>query len=733
MLGEIVVTAQKRSESINSVGMSITAATGVQLTELGITTTAQLTKLVPGFTYTETPYATPVYTIRGIGFQENSLAASPAVSIYVDEIPIPFPAETEGAALDVERVEVLKGPQGTLYGQNSTGGAVNYIANKPTDQFEAGVTADYGRFNATDLQSYVSGPLADTLKARFAVRMLGGDDWQKSYTRDDTLGRKRAVQGRLLLDWDPMERLNVLLSMSGWHNRSDSPAAQFIDISPTAPAIPIPPSLSNYPIAPANNRSADWDPGRDYGRDDSFRDASARITYGVSDYVDLISITAYQRYERNLVVDTDGTSFENFEVDGKGRVSTFFQELRLTGELGDRSNWIIGANYERDRTYDGNSLRFAESSGSIVVGLPFEEADVYTRQNINTYAAYGNANVELTPTLSVQGGMRYSETERNFAGCSGDSGNAQASSLVQFLITGLTGNPIPLPPPNACLAIFNNFDFGLVTRTQKEDNVSWRLGVNWEPDDRALLYANMSQGYKSGSFPTLAASSENQYERVVQEGVLAYEAGAKIGLVDIAQLNVAGFYYDYTNKQIRGKVLDPIFGTLEQLVNIPKSEVYGFEIGATVRPMDGLTIVPAVTYVKGRIKGSFSNYTPVGRLEELRNEPFPYTPEWSAIVDTQYGWDVTSNLRATVGGNVLYQSATNGGFGELAEFHIRSYTIIDARASIEPFDERWRAGVYVRNLTDEYYWTSASRIQDTITRYAGVPLTYGVTVSFRFH
>ncbi len=159
---DIVVTAQKRSENINSVGMSIQAATGRDLIRLGVTNTADLTKIVSGFNYTLTQYGTPVFTIRGVGFQDTSLAASPTVSVYRDEIPIPFAIETAGAALDVERVEVLKGPQGTLFGANATGGAVNYIANKPTDHPAEGFDASIGRFGRIDLQGYISGPLSET-------------------------------------------------------------------------------------------------------------------------------------------------------------------------------------------------------------------------------------------------------------------------------------------------------------------------------------------------------------------------------------------------------------------------------------------------------------------------------------------------------------------------------------------------------------------------------------------
>ena len=140
-VGELVVTAQKREENINNVGMSIQAASGEKLHKLGITNTEDLPKIVPGFLSTPNYYGTNVYTIRGVGFQDTSLAGSPTVSVYLDEMPLPFSALTNGATLDLQRVEVLKGPQGTLFGQNATGGAINYIANKPTDHFEAGIDA----------------------------------------------------------------------------------------------------------------------------------------------------------------------------------------------------------------------------------------------------------------------------------------------------------------------------------------------------------------------------------------------------------------------------------------------------------------------------------------------------------------------------------------------------------------------------------------------------------------
>ena len=175
---EIVVTAQKREENINNVGISIQAATGTALKELGISDASDLYKVVTGFNSNVTYYGTTVYTIRGVGFQDTALASGPTVSIYLDEMPLPFSAMTNGLTLDLQRVEALKGPQGTLFGQNATGGAVNYIANKPTDHFEYGADGSFGRFDTRDINGYVSGPITDTLSYRVAARALNGAAWQ---------------------------------------------------------------------------------------------------------------------------------------------------------------------------------------------------------------------------------------------------------------------------------------------------------------------------------------------------------------------------------------------------------------------------------------------------------------------------------------------------------------------------------------------------------------------------
>ncbi len=734
VVGEIVVTAQKREQSINKVPMSITALSGQALIDRGITETADLTKVVPGFNFTETAYATPVYTIRGIGFQESSLAASPAVSVYVDEVPLPFPDETEAVALDLERVEVLKGPQGTLYGEDSTGGAVNYIAAKPTSHFTSGVDASYGRFNTTDVQGFVSGPLTDTLTARLSGRAVEASNWQQSYTDSATLGARNQLEARLLLDWRPIDKLKISTNFNISQDRSDTPAAQLIGISPQSNLVPIPTGLTNFPLTPDNDRAADWDQGRKYRRDNIFFQLTGRADYSLTNLITLSSITSYQRYTRDQPFDTDGTTYQSDFITETGSVSTIFQELRLTGRSMNRLSWIVGANYESDDTYDANLIQFTQSSISQLAGFPLTEVKNQTQQDIRTSAAYANLDYDLTSNITLHGGIRYTVANRSFAGCTQDTGNGQAATALNFLGGVLRGGaPGSVAQPGQCVTLNADFDSALVRSKLDENNIAWRTGADWRMTSNTLFYFNVSKGYKSGSFPTLSASSYVQFTPVKQESVLAYEVGTKTTLFDRKlQLNAAAFYYDYTDKQIRGEKPDPVFGNLEALVTIPRSHIDGFELSAAARPLAGLTIAPAITLVQTRIDGTFTNVNPFGVTGNFAGEPFPYTPKWSGNVDVNYERPLTSSLSWFAGGNLSYQGSTNGGFGQLPVLDVRSYALLDLRAGIANESSHWRVSLYGQNVTDQYYWVSADHAADAITRYAGMPATYGVRLSYRF-
>lgn len=259
--GEIVVTANKREQRLNDVGITVSVLSGDALQNRQINSLEDLANATPGLSFTNSANGTPVYTLRGVGFYETSLGAYPTVSAYVDEAPLAFPVLSSHSAYDLERVEILKGPQGTLFGQNATGGAINYIAAKPTDTLEAGGSLSYGRFNQVIGEAFISGPLAPNLGARLAGRIERADGWQVSNSRPgDRNGKVENYMGRLLINFDPTDRLRFKLNVNGWKDKSETQAPQYIALFPQAPPF-LTPQLAASPFSAERPRASDWTPG----------------------------------------------------------------------------------------------------------------------------------------------------------------------------------------------------------------------------------------------------------------------------------------------------------------------------------------------------------------------------------------------------------------------------------------------------------------------------------------
>lgn len=737
----IIVTAQKREQQADDVPMSITAVTGDRLATAGVQDVRDLVKITPAFNATDSILGTPVYTLRGVGFSDISLGGRPTVSVYLDEVPIPFAIETRGATLDLERVEILKGPQGTLFGQNSTGGAINYIAAKPTSTFEAGVNASYGNFDAFDFSGYLSGPITDTMGARLAIDYTSMDDWQRSYTSRATNGSIDFLNGRFMLDWVPNDTFSATLTLGGYQDKSDKLAGQAIAIAPSVPpAAPLVTGLLDYPLSPARSRAADFTAGEDYARDNWFTYANLRLDAQLNDSLALTSLTSVSEYNEDRLVDTDGTALRNLDVATTGDIESFSQELRLSGDIGGIGDFVIGFNYTDDEVDETEVLRNPESTVAftfIPFGLPlFTSTRDISAQQSESLAFFGNVNVEVSPEVRLYGGLRYTDTSIEYTGCSADVGDGNTALSFTVLLSVIRGS-IGLPPitpiaPGGCFTADATLTPVEVQNKLDEDNVSWRGGFEWTPNEDLLFYANVSKGYKSGSFPILAASSASQLVPVTQESLLAYEAGFKTRLIDgTMQFNGAVFHYDYSDKQILGQVLDPIFGNLLRLVNIPDSRITGAELDIVWVPADGLTITAGGSYIDSEIQGDFVNFDSTGALRNFDGESFPNTPEFQFVSDVDYRFDINDRFGAFVGGSLTHQSSTNSQLGELPNLDITDRTLLDLRAGIESANGDWQVSIWGRNVTDEYYWESANTSLDTIVRYAGLPATYGVSVSFK--
>lgn len=792
----IIVTANKREQALNDVGLTITAATSESLIERGIRGPDDLAKLVPGFTFTQSLYSTPVYTLRGIGLYDATFGAAPSVSIYSDEIPRNVPVMSDALDLDVARLEVLKGPQGTLFGQSSTGGAINYVLGAPTSTLEAGAFASYERFDRFEVSGFVSGPLSDTLKARVAVKAVNGGAWQRSLSRPgDENGAERRLAGRLTVDFEPTSNVRFRFTATGVKDESDPLAPQYagtllnlypsqaaatasgnpfavVDAarfqsltdpnspgfdasfagrqavavgrlsSPNAAVAAGARALLGTPISD-NARDAEWTPGLLGESDNGYFQFALRGDIDLSDSVTLTSVTAYAEKTLDYAQDLDGTTARVVDVPLNGNVRAFNQELRLSGS-GERFNWIVGASFDDIRTAQNNLFFLNDYTGN---------ADLITTTNNEfdsvqqSYGVFGNLEFEVTDQLTLSGGIRYTRNDLEATYCYSDPTGTGAAALF-----GAALNSVPITiRAGECFPTTGDLLLGTAASTIvpvdqafDEDNVSFRLGANYKFDGGSLIYATISQGYKAGIFSAIGASRVSQYAPATQEKVIAYEAGFKAPLAgNRLQFNAAGFYYDYSDKQVRGRVNDPVFGLLETLLNIPESYIWGLEGELSGELFEGLTFGVSATYLQSEVSGNYSQ-TPDGRpvfnaagfTGNFRGSELPYTPEFSGNADLQYETQLSSNLNGFIGGTAVYTGEQNATFGtavlDSSEFVIPSYTTLDLRAGVSSADDRWKVSVFGRNVTDESYITAVSTFLDTLIRYRGRPATYGVSLQLNF-
>lgn len=818
---EIIVTANKREQSINDVGLTIQAATAEALTNRGIDEVADLSKLVAGFTATQSTFVTPVYTLRGIGLYDATVGAAPAVAIYTDQVPRNFPVMSDALELDIERIEVLKGPQGTLFGQSSTGGAINYIVGKPTSTFEAGLNASYERFNLADVSGFISGPISGSLNARLALRGISGGAWQRSVTRpDDVNGDTRKVMGRLSLDWQPTDRLVVQASITGARDRSDVQAPQyagaFYNIYSAAslaaananPATANPFGVVNEdlyaqfttPGSPGfrpshladqltvvtrmngvgtlnlvrpevaagsmsilgtpvveNNRGADWTPGLLRGSRDHFIQGTLRADIDLSDIITLTSITAYAEKKFDRTVDLDGTAAVSTDVLTFGKLRTFNQEIRISGET-DRFNWVIGANFDNIDIDDNNDYIILDyvtndplSAGITGLG-PLEVTGARFGTKMKSYASFFSGDFQVTDSLTLSAGLRYTKNDQDASYCGLDStGNQKTSQVFSILSQAIGGAPANFAVnPGQCFPLGDGTSgttFGVSTLTPftpelSEDNWSFRVGVDYKLQSGGLIYATISQGYKAGVFSNIGAATVAQFVPATQEKLLSYEAGLKLPLFqDNFQINASAFYYDYSDKQIRAKVFDPVFVLLERLINVPKSRVWGLEGEIVARPVEGLVITGNATYIDSKVTSSFdtfngsSVFNNMGFTGDFKGSELPFTPNFMANADIEYSWEL-GDVRSFIGGTLVHQGSSNATFeNEILRgdfFRLPSWQTVDLRAGFSSSDENWRFSIYGRNILNERVVSAANFYIDTYFFMLGRPAVYGASVSYRY-
>lgn len=803
LTGEIIVTAQKRSESSQKVPVAINAFNDEQLKSLGPVNVSTVSQLVPGFTVAPSFRGPQIYTLRGVGFNTPNLTASSPVGVYVDEIAYPYPVLTDGLAFDLERVEVLKGPQGTLYGRNTTGGLINYIAKKPSQEAEGYIRISAGNYKSYGIEGAVAGGITPTLSARLAVKIDKADQgWQVSITRGDRRGQVDKMSGRLSLLWQPTSNVDATLTGTWWRDNSETIVGQSIAIYPKVsqgntndPAWLAAMGALGFTQAqilaqaytPTRASQANWvvddlrwggtvggrnfnTPPRDTRKDNEMWSIASRVNWHLSDVVTLTSLTSYAKYRQDQPTDVAGWEFENTLNRGRGNIESFQQEMRLAGNS-DRFNWIFGGFYGHDHvvTDDLNwggtispvttTLRplgafFIQQAGGTLAQQEdalwgFRDWRNKDDQKVTTWSVFAQGNYDLTDKLKATLGLRYTQDRIHSVGCSLDQGDNAIAATWNAFFNGI-GIPANVAP-GGCVTYLddiepaflsrqdanpaNDLPFpaqGLIRKSLSQNNLAGRFALSYQANNDLMIYGSATRGFKSGTVPNIDSNVGTQRNPVSQEEIRAFEIGLKSKPLPGVVFNAAGFYYDYRNKQVFGAVADIIYGYLPRLVNVPKSNVYGAEFEVTGEVARDLTLRLAGTYLHTEI-GEYTGYDQLGRVKNFKGASFTFTPSWQLSSTASYRFDVSSKWQGRLSLTGRYSSKQKADFlDDDPNFRIKSYAVVDANLILLDRDGKYEVELFARNMFNEYYWTSVQTDQDSITRYAGMPRTFGAAVRVNF-
>lgn len=739
LLGDvIVVTAQKRSQNVQDVGIAITTYSGDQLRELGVIDSPDLAAFSPGVHISgNLAGQNTQLTIRGVTQNDfNDIVEAPNAA-YLDEGYIAIAQGQTFAVFDIDRVELLKGPQGTLFGRNATGGLVHYISRKPSfDELEGYVDLSYGLYDSPTTpgafrgEAAIGGPLSENLAARASVMWSKRDailinDYPAGAVGGSPgpgagadLGDDDTLAGRITIAARPSDTVRLSLSANAARsNLATGPYQQ----KPTINVFDAAGELVNViDVAADETRASIGANGEDLGSDldnngvfgdtfgrpagadffgfidpdgadfrtssdFAFKDQGNVDTWGVnfraeidlSDTVTLTSISDYKDFEKLLFIDVDagpGNQSANYAgVDA----TTFTQELRLNGKTGTL-DWVAGVYYLNIDAQSANGLKFPV--GSVVPGAPFDLASV-ANLNTNSYSIFGQAEWAFAPKFTIVAGMRVIREEKNY-------NFFQALFFTQDSRQIHQGDPLVIGP------VFGSNGPEAFDADTGQTLWAGKLQLEYRPGDDLLLYAGVNRGVKAGSFNAQLAGGlavPNSAIPYKDETLISYEGGFKLTLPDgRTRINGAAFYYDYSDYQ------SFLFTGVSGVVINADARTYGGELELQTSPLSGLDIAAGVSWFDAKVKD-----VPLRVGGPIIRDVKPtYAPEFQLNGLIRYAWDAFGG-RMSIGGDAQYSDSYFYNLRNFDADKFGSYFVANAGISWTNASDNWRFGLDVKNLTDE--------------------------------
>jgi iron complex outermembrane receptor protein len=765
--GEIVVTAQRRSQSKQDVGIAIAAFGGEQLRTMNVQSSIDIARLTPGVSLSgNVGGQNSQFTIRGVTQNDFNDAVEAPVAVYVDDGYIPNMQGQTFGLFDLQRVEVLKGPQGTLFGRNATGGLVHYVINKPTDHLEASFDGTYGRYNQVKLDGAVSGPLGKNVTARLSIYYNRLDPYLKNVYPAGAAGgvpinlggtvpnccqsegNEDTLAGRMQIEFKPSSDLTIrLVGAAARQHLSTGPYSEQATVpvvdtagrnvnaiiaSPIETRTAIGPTGANFTGLPNSPPSrlpgADWfgtvapDPSsRTISKDYANSNANWTKSYSGALHVDynlgganLVAISDYKKFDKSFVMDVDASPTSFVEFGTLASTQSFAQEVRLSGKS-SQLNWTAGVYFLHidARSSDGFIAPaysiFSNVFGAVTTGI---DATNTFRLKTTSGSLFGQVEYEFVPKWKIVVGGRLIREHQNYAFAS-----AATINVNPFAIN-------PITPASTLFPLQPSFN-------DSRTNTLWagKAQLEFRPSHDLLIYAGVNRGVKGGSYnakladgtPPLAAS-EIPYK---PEVLLSYEGGFKLTFMDgKGTFDTAAYYYNYKNYQAF------TFQNVSGYVQNRDARTYGIEAELTLRPVQGLQFNMAVSAFNAKVKhvqiapGIFGDVKPT------------YAPETQLSGRISYRLPVSvAGGAVTLGADGNYSSSTYDNVRNFDSERVPSYSLFNAQIGWKSDDERFRLSAFVSNLTDKVYKTvgyDLSTLCGCSEVAYGKPRTWGISAGYSF-
>ena len=737
--GAIIVTARRTEERLQRVPASVSAFNERALDRIQADDTTGLQGAVPNLNIVQgrgSSNATNIY-IRGIGQPDALQTFDPAVGVYVDDVYLSRIRGNQLDLLDVDRIEVLRGPQGTLYGKNTIGGAIKYVTRKPGKQLRADASVTVGSYHQFDAKGEVSGPVSDTLSLGFAFIREKHEGYVKDPVLDRRYNDKNNWGTRGSLAFTPSSRFRFDLSADYSHDNDA--------LNVGAPINELRHLFSNTVILPLAQDPSDYDfkarttPGLPNSTKLRHWGVAGTATYDISDGLTLKSITAYRKLHTKDFIDIDATQAEVGDVLVDVHQHQLSQELQLA-YTSDRLSGVAGLYYldERNASHQeafaddlvdltpfrtGTCIPLVTCLPDFLLGpsnFPTFLRTIDDDLKTKSYAAYANASYTIVPNVRLSAGVRWTkETKDYFRTTSTFSSSPLLVSVA----------PFDFAPPKG-----------------KWSDVSPMASLDWQATPTTMLYVRAAKGFQSGGFNGRAndPTTATKYD---PEKVWSYEAGFKTTILNQLRLNGDVFYNDYKDFQARvsGIATDPTTGLPDpvlSVLNAGKLSIKGAELEASWTPLDGLLLDTQIGYLDAKYKefddAQFSNF---GGSRAFQTPAF--SPKWTLRMGAQYSFALGSMGGITIGGQTRYRSrqalAVDNTFvntdTEIQGLFQDGYWLEDARIVWEDPSKKFAVGLYGYNLTNKLYRTDAqefSSIGNIRTVYFGAPRTVSLKLTARY-